>query len=58
MQVACMHAGDVIALGSRRSLLVTRVESDIIFAIGMTLIIYLSSPTQLHRASKLLLGMD
>jgi hypothetical protein len=38
--------------GSRRSLRITRVESDIIFVIGMTLITSLSSLTQLLGAFK------
>jgi hypothetical protein len=55
VQVACMHAEDVIVVhvGGLR---VTRVESDIIFARGMTLITFLSSSTQFHRVSRLLLG--
>jgi organic radical activating enzyme len=51
-RVGCMYACRRCDSGSRRSLRFTRVESDIIFVIGMTLITSLSSLTQLLGAFK------
>jgi organic radical activating enzyme len=51
-RAGCMYACRRCDSGSRRSLRITRVESDVIFVIGMTLITSSSSPTQLPMVSE------